>query len=103
MSQIPFASIAPPNHKSCVYYMVSVYHFPFTSIQAQLKVISFAGWENRALGNGVDRMAAHSRMNTCPVQEISAIFKKKPFINNTESEFIKEVFVRAVLDIPPEL
>lgn len=48
--------------------MLSVYHFPFSSMQAQLKLISFASWENRALGNRVDMMAAHSMMNICPEQ-----------------------------------
>lgn len=85
--------------------MLSVYHFSFARMQGQFKVINFVSWEIRALGKGVNTIALNSTMNTCPAEEIPVIFKgeKKPFINNTELGFIKGVFVRAVLDILPEL
>lgn len=47
MSQIPFASIAPQNHETCVYYTLNVYYLPFSRTQAQFKAVSLATWEKQ--------------------------------------------------------
>lgn len=80
MSQIPFASVAPQNHESYVYYMLNVYHFPFAKMQAQIKVIRLATWENRIRSwSWFDGYIFHGDYMSC-TGNIFLILKKKPSI-----------------------